>query len=102
MHEPSAWRIGSDSVISVCAAGRAGLYMTTLATMAGLHIRVGIEDTPWKHPNSDQLLKDNLEMFKMARDLAGLLGRVPASANEYRAIIGKPELESLPKKKAVG
>jgi hypothetical protein len=91
-------QIDPDSVISVCAAGRAGLYMTTLATMAGLHIRVGIEDTPWKHPNSDQLLKDNLEMFKMARDLAGLLGRVPANANEYRTLIGRPELESLTKK----
>ena len=83
-----------DSVISVCAAGRAGLYMTTLATMAGLHIRVGIEDTPWKHPNSNTLLKDNLEMFKMARDLAGLLGRTPASANDYRKLIGKPELST--------
>jgi hypothetical protein len=55
----------------------------------------GIEDTPWKHPNSDELLKDNLEMFTMARDLAGLLGRVPASANDYRALIGKPELAFL-------
>ena len=87
-------RIDPDSLISVCAAGRAGLYMTTLATMAGLHIRVGIEDTPWKHPNSDQLLQHNLEMFKMARDLAGLLGRTPASANEYRTLIGKSELAS--------
>ena len=90
-------QIDRDSVISVCAAGRAGLYMTTLATMAGLHIRVGIEDTPWKHPNSDELLTDNLEMFKMARDLAGLLGRVPAAANDYRALVGKPELKSWPK-----
>jgi 3-keto-5-aminohexanoate cleavage enzyme len=87
-------RIDRDSLISVCAAGRAGLYMTTLATMAGLHIRVGIEDTPWKHPNSDTLLKDNLEMFKMARDLAALLGRAPASANDYRKLIGKPELST--------
>jgi uncharacterized protein (DUF849 family) len=91
-------KIDRESLISVCAAGRAGLYMTTLATMAGLHIRVGIEDTPWKHPNSDELLKDNLEMFTMARDLAGLLGRVPAGANEYRALIGKAELDAPTKK----
>jgi 3-keto-5-aminohexanoate cleavage enzyme len=74
--------------------------MTTLATMAGLHIRVGIEDTPWKHPNSNTLLKDNLEMFKMARDVAALLGRVPANANEYRELIGKPELSATAKIKA--
>jgi uncharacterized protein (DUF849 family) len=74
--------------------------MTTLATMAGLHIRVGIEDTPWKHPNSNVLLKDNLEMFNMARELAALLGRVPASANDYRTLIGKPELAAPTKRRA--
>ncbi|TKC92261.1 3-keto-5-aminohexanoate cleavage protein [Trinickia terrae] len=82
--------IDPTSVMSVCAAGRASLYMTTLATMMGLHIRVGTEDTPWKYPNSDERLKDNLEMFKMAKDIAELHGRKPASANEYRALIGKP------------
>ena len=83
-------KIDPTSVISVCAAGRASLYMTTLATMMGLHIRVGTEDTPWKYPNSDERLKSNLEMFNMAKDIAGLLGRKPATANEYRQLIGKP------------
>jgi len=83
-------QIDPTSVISVCAAGRAGLYMTTLATMMGLHIRVGTEDTPWKYPNSDIQLKDNLEMFEMARTIAAMLGRTPATANEYRALVGKP------------
>jgi 3-keto-5-aminohexanoate cleavage enzyme len=83
-------KIDPTSVISVCAAGRASLYMTTLATMMGLHIRIGTEDTPWKYPNSDERLKDNLEMFNMARDIAGLLGRKPASANDYRELVGKP------------
>ncbi|MGE8163330.1 3-keto-5-aminohexanoate cleavage protein [Paraburkholderia sp. NPDC080076] len=83
-------KIDPTSVISVCAAGRASLYMTTLATMMGLHIRVGTEDTPWKYPNSDERLKSNLEMFKMAKDIAALLGRKPATANEYRELIGKP------------
>ncbi|MFM0632432.1 3-keto-5-aminohexanoate cleavage protein [Paraburkholderia xenovorans] len=83
-------KIDPTSVISVCAAGRASLYMTTLATMMGLHIRVGTEDTPWKYPNSDERLKSNLEMFTMAKDIAALLGRKPATANEYRELIGKP------------
>ena len=81
-------QIDPTSVISVCAAGRAGLYMTTLATMMGLHIRVGTEDTPWKHPNSDLRLKDNLEMFEMARTIAALHGRTPATANDYRTLVG--------------
>jgi len=83
-------QIDPESVISVCAAGRATLYMTTLATMMGLHIRVGTEDTPWKYPNSDERLQGNLQMFTMARDMAALLGRTAATADEYRALIGKP------------
>lgn len=81
-------RIDPDSVITVCAAGRASLYITTLATMMGLNIRVGVEDTPWKYPNSDERLSGNLEMFKMARDIAESLGRKPASADQYRKLIG--------------
>ncbi|MGE4341286.1 MAG: 3-keto-5-aminohexanoate cleavage protein [Pigmentiphaga sp.] len=73
------------------AAGRASLYVTTLATMMGLHIRVGTEDTPWKFPHRDEHVDDNLAMFRMAREIASLHGREPASANEYRKMIGKPE-----------
>ena len=32
----------------------------------------------------------DLQMFQMAKDIAGLLGRKPATANEYRQLIGKP------------
>lgn len=82
------FRIDPESQITVCAAGRAGLYMTTLATMMGLHIRVGVEDTPWKFPNSDTRLKTNLEMFAMAKEIADLHGRTPATADQYRKLIG--------------
>lgn len=81
-------RIDPGSVITVCAAGRATLYVTTLATMMGLNIRVGVEDTPWKHPNSDARLKDNLEMYTMAREIARLLGREPGNADYYRGLLG--------------
>ncbi|MFQ5661507.1 MAG: 3-keto-5-aminohexanoate cleavage protein [Gammaproteobacteria bacterium] len=81
-------RIDPDSQITVCAAGRSGLYMTTLATIMGLNIWVGVEDTPWKFPNSDQHLKDNLEMSTMAREIAVMHGRVPATADQYCKLIG--------------
>ena len=74
--------------ITVCAAGRATLYITTLATIMGLHIRVGTEDTAWKYPNRDDRFTDNLEMFKMARDIAAMHGRDPATADEMRALMG--------------
>lgn len=81
-------KIDPDGVISVCAAGRSTLYMTTLATMMGLHIRVGVEDTLWKYPNQNVELKTNLEMFTMAKDIAGQLGRTPGDANYYRSLVG--------------
>jgi uncharacterized protein (DUF849 family) len=84
--------IDEDSVIVVCAAGRAGLYMTTLATMLGLHIRVGTEDTIWKHPNSDELAGGNLELVEKAIQIAELHGRTPATADEYRALLKLPEI----------
>lgn len=81
-------KIDPTSVITICAGGRATLYMTTLATMLGLNIRVGVEDTIWKYPNSDEVFENNLEMFLAARDIALRLGRRPATANEYRQMIG--------------
>lgn len=77
--------------ITVCAAGRASLYMTTMATMMGLHIRVGTEDTPFKFPGRDDPIGSNLEMFTMARTVAALHGREPATANDYRQMIGQAE-----------
>lgn len=83
-------QLDPDAAITVCNAGRAGLYITTLATMMGLNIRVGLEDSLWKHPNSDEPNKSNLELFTRARTIAEELGRTPATANDYRAMIGAP------------
>lgn len=80
--------IDPASVITVCAAGRASLYTTTLATMLGLHVRVGTEDTVWRYPNSDELFASNLEMFQRAKQIAELHGRRVATAAEFRAELG--------------
>lgn len=76
--------------ITVCAAGRATVYLTTLATMMGLHVRVGTEDTYWRSPHRDDVVSGNLEMFETARDVASLLGRDLATADEYRELLGLP------------
>lgn len=83
-------QIDPSASITVCNAGRAGLYITTLALMMGLNIRVGLEDSLWRHPNSDEMLTSNIELFERARDIAAQLGRAPATADEYRAQIGLP------------
>lgn len=82
--------IDPECVITVCAAGRAGLHTTTLATMLGLDIRVGTEDTFWRSPLGDELLSGNLEMFIKARAIAEALGRRVATADEYRRSVGLP------------
>lgn len=83
-------QLDPQAAITVCNAGRAGLYITTLATMLGLNIRVGLEDSLWRHPNADDVNKNNLEIFARARTIAEELGRYPATADEYRAMIGLP------------
>lgn len=81
-------KLDPQGQITVCAAGRATLYMTTLATIMGLNIRVGTEDTAWKYPNSDERFTDNVEMFKMAKEIAALHGRRTATAKEMREVFG--------------
>ncbi len=80
--------IDESSVIIVCAAGRATHYLTTLATLLGLHIRVGTEDTIWKYPHRDEVLAGNGEAVESAAAMSRLLGREPATANEYRKLVG--------------
>lgn len=83
-------QLDPEAAITVCNAGRAGLYITTLATMMGLNVRVGLEDSLWLHPNRDEFNESNLQLFTRARIIAEQLGRVPATADEYRAMVGLP------------
>jgi 3-keto-5-aminohexanoate cleavage enzyme len=80
--------LDEDAQMTVCAAGRSTFYMTTLATMMGLHIRVGTEDTYWRSPLSDDMVENNAEMVVRAKTMAELLGREVATADEYRSVIG--------------
>jgi uncharacterized protein (DUF849 family) len=80
--------IDPDSVIMVCAAGRASLYLSALALMLGVHIRVGTEDTVWTHPHRDDLLKGNREAVETAMSLSRILGRTPRDGLRYRELIG--------------
>jgi 3-keto-5-aminohexanoate cleavage enzyme len=80
--------ISQDSIISVCAAGRASTYLTTLATLMGLNIRVGMEDTVYKWPHRDDRLTSNVEHFRLALTIARSLGREVMSAQDYLSLIG--------------
>ena len=74
--------------ISVCASGRASIYITALALLMGLHVRVGTEDTVWRYPHRDEKLQSSLQAFQSAKALCEILGREIASADEIRNIMG--------------
>lgn len=80
--------IDKDSIIMVCAAGRASSYITALSMVLGLHVRVGMEDTIWRHPHKDDLIKSNAEVVRSTIEMAKQLGRRVATAEEYRKLIG--------------
>jgi 3-keto-5-aminohexanoate cleavage enzyme len=82
--------IDRESIIIVCASGRASTYLAVMAMLLGLHIRVGMEDTIWEFPHKDTLIKSNAECFRKYKLMAQLLGREVADGNEYRKLIGLP------------
>jgi 3-keto-5-aminohexanoate cleavage enzyme len=80
--------IDPDGMIMVCAAGRAALYVATLAAVMGLHIRVGMEDTYWLWPHRDDRITSNEQVFGLASKLSEVVGRPVASRAEYRQMLG--------------
>lgn len=80
--------IEPESVIMVCASGRASNYLSTLAMLMGLHVRVGMEDTIYRYPHRDDLITNNREVVESTVRIAAELGREVATAHDYRKIVG--------------
>lgn len=79
--------IDPEAFIVVCCAGRASTYLATLAMIMGVHVRMGMEDTVWQYPHSDEMIKNNADTVRWAFELARLLGREPMTPNEYRETV---------------
>jgi len=80
--------IDDTSVVMVCSGGRASSYVATLAMLMGMHIRVGMEDTPWLWPHRNDMIQENADEFKRFKLMAELLGREVMTGAEYRAMLG--------------
>ena len=87
----SIFDIDRESVISVCAAGRASVFLVTLAVLMGLHARVGMEDTVWRYPHKDDLVASNLETFQTIAGITELLGRPVMSGARFKSLLGIAE-----------
>jgi len=74
---------------SVRGRARNTLHDDPLATMMGLHIRVGLEDTPWEYPTATTR-RDNLQMFGIGPVHRGASIGLGPHRDEYRRLIGKP------------
>ena len=82
--------IDRDSIIIVCAAGRASSYLAIFSMLLGLHVRVGMEDTIWQYPHKDSLISSNANHFRTFKAIAEMMGREVATGDEYRRLINLP------------
>jgi 3-keto-5-aminohexanoate cleavage enzyme len=74
--------------ITICAAGRASSYLAVLGLTMGLHLRIGMEDTIFKWPHSDEVIDSNAKLFRSISTIAKEMGRQVATADESREILG--------------
>lgn len=80
-----------ESVIEVCAAGRAASYTTALALVLGVEcIRVGKEDTIYRWPHRPDLIERNSQAVRDVRTMAEAMGRTIATADDLRDWVQVP------------
>ncbi|MDZ4393955.1 3-keto-5-aminohexanoate cleavage protein [Cypionkella sp.] len=83
----TADRLFGDSYqFSVLAAGRNQIPMATIAAAMGGHVRVGLEDNLYL--SKGVLARSNAEQVRQIRGIVEGLGRVVASSDEARAMLG--------------
>jgi uncharacterized protein (DUF849 family) len=73
-------------MFSVLAAGRQQIPLATMAAAMGGHVRVGLEDN--LYIARGVLAKSNAEQVEKIRDIVEGLGRVVATPDEARAMLG--------------
>lgn len=71
---------------SVLAAGRQQIPMATMAASMGGHVRVGLEDNLYL--SKGVLASSNAQQVTLIREIVERLGRVVATPDEARAILG--------------
>jgi len=79
----------ANGVRGICAGGRNWLPFTTLGIMLGADmVRVGMEDSVYVHPHSDEKLTSSAQAVTLVRTIAESLGREIATPDEAREILG--------------
>ena len=82
-------KIVPDCTIGLHAGGRNWLPITVMGIMFGVDlVRIGIEDQFWTCPHKDEFLKSPMESVQKVVQIARILGRDIATADEARDILG--------------
>lgn len=84
---------GDDYMFSVLAAGRQQMALARLGASMGGHVRVGLEDN--LYIARGQLAKSNAEQVMMVREIVEAIGRVVATPDEARAMLGLKGKENV-------
>jgi 3-keto-5-aminohexanoate cleavage enzyme len=84
-----AQALPKGAVHGMCAGGRNWLPFATLAILLGFDmIRVGMEDSVYMYPHSDEKIKTSADAVRKVADIARALGREIATPDEARQILG--------------
>jgi len=84
---------GDDYMFSVLAAGRQQMALARLGASMGGHVRVGLEDN--LYIARGQLAKSNAEQVMMVREIVEAIGRLVATPDEARAMLGLKGKENV-------
>lgn len=82
-----------DSVIEISQCGHGGLWQLMFAALYGppvIGVRMGMEDSMWEYPHKDEVVDDNPSLVEQFVDILESMGRRPATASEFREMIGDP------------
>ena len=82
----TARRLFPDMQWSVLAAGRRQMEFAAMAAAIGGHVRVGLEDNLYL--GKGVLARSNAEQVQRVREIVERLGRVTATAEEARGLLG--------------
>jgi 3-keto-5-aminohexanoate cleavage enzyme len=79
----------ADSIIGTTAGGHNWLPMTIVGILLGTDcVRVGMDDTLWMYPNSDEKITNCADVVKKVATITRELGREVATAEEAKGILG--------------
>ena len=83
--------IDADAKVLISMCGRGALWQMAFSALMSppvIGVRMGMEDSIWMYPHKDEKIPDNPTIIKAFVDILKLIGRRPATADEFRKAIG--------------